>query len=156
MAHSNILLMGRSSILRLCRTLLWDILGTLLVSKSQPCPMLAFRSRLAPKVRRQVCKVSTSHETSSKIHSSSLQNKRFATDFLKKLTLQVCKTSASYETSSKIHASCLQSERFARDVLQNSLQNEHFVRDFLQKSTEAPSSNTRSHANPNVTDQTQP
>ena len=113
------------------RTLLSDTLvGTLvgfcrtgLVCKSQ---LLCLQ---APKVTPQVRKTSVSYETSSKIHSSSLQNKRFARDFLKTshlksakqafrtrppptVTHQVCKTSVSYETSSKSHASSLQNERF--------------------------------------------
>ena len=66
----------------------------------------------------QVYKTSVSYETFSKGHTSSLQNERFARDFLKnshlksakqafrsrlppKVTRQVCKTSVSYETSSK-------------------------------------------------------
>ena len=102
------------------------------------CARRAFRSRLSPKVTRQVSKTSASYETSSKSHTSSLQNER------------------SYETSSKSHVSSLQNERFVRDFLQKSrvkspkrafrtrlppkltrqsLQNEDFVRDFLQKSS---------------------
>ena len=82
----------------------------------------AFRMRLPPKVTRQVSKTSISYETSSKSHTSSLQNERFARDFLKKshvkspkrafrtrlpqkVTRQVSKTSVSYETSSKTHTS---------------------------------------------------
>ena len=44
----------------------------------------AFRTRLLPKVRRQVCKTSVSYETSSKSHASSLQSERFVRDFLQK------------------------------------------------------------------------
>ena len=44
----------------------------------------AFRTRLPPKVTRQVSKTSVSYETSSKSHTSSLQNKRFVRDFLQK------------------------------------------------------------------------
>ena len=40
--------------------------------------------RLPPKVTRQVSKTSVSYETSSKTHTSSLQNERFVQDFLKK------------------------------------------------------------------------
>ena len=115
----------------------------------------AFRTRLPPKVTRQVSKTSVSYETSPKV------------------TRQVSKTTVSYETSSKSHTSSLQNERFVRDFLQksrceaarrafrtrlppkvtrqvsktsvshetsskshtSSLQNERFVRDFLQKSS---------------------
>ena len=101
-----------------CRTLLWDTL----VGHS-------------------------SYETSSKSHTSILQNERFVRDFLQKshvkspkrafrtrlppkVTCQVSKTSmsktsVSYDTSSKSHVSSLQNEH---------VQNERFVRDFLQKS----------------------
>ena len=57
----------------------------------------AFRTRLPPKVTRQVSKTSLSYETSSKSHMSSPQNERFP----QKLTCQ-----------------SLQNERFARDFLQ--------------------------------------
>ena len=58
-----------------CRTLLWDTL----VGHS-------------------------SYETSSKSHTSSLQNERFVRDFLQNSHVKVCKTSISYETSSKSQA----------------------------------------------------
>ena len=78
----------------------------------------AFRTRRPPKVTRQVLKTSVSYETSSKSHTSSLQNERFVRDFLQKsrceaarrafrtrlppkVTRQVSKTSVSHETSSK-------------------------------------------------------
>ena len=100
-------------------------------------PKRAFRTRLPPKVTRQVSKTSVSYETSSKSHTSSLQNEHFVRDFLQKshvespkrafrtrhppkVTLRGCKTSVSYETSSKSHASSLKNERFARDFLQKS------------------------------------
>ena len=102
----------------------------------------AFRTRLPPKVTRQVSKTSVSYETSSKSHTSSLQNERFVRDFLQKsrceaarrafrtrlppkVTRQVSKTSVSYETSSKSHTSSLQNERFVRDFLQKSSGNTH-------------------------------
>ena len=67
----------------------------------------AFRTRLPPKVTRQVSKTSVSYETSSKSHMmSSPQNER-------------------YETSSKTHMSSPQNERFARDFLQKSSGNTH-------------------------------
>ena len=53
---------------------------------------------------RRVAKTSVSYETSSKSHTSSLQNERFVRDFLKNSHVQVCKTSVSYETSSKSQA----------------------------------------------------
>ena len=74
-----------------CRTLLW---GTL-------------RTRLPPKVTRQVSKTSVSYETSSKSHMSSL-------------LWDTLVGHSSYETSSKSHTSSLQNERFVRDFLQKS------------------------------------
>ena len=56
------------------------------------------------KVTRQVSKTSVSYETSSKSHVSTLQNERFARDFLKNSRVKVSKTSVSYETSSKSQA----------------------------------------------------
>ena len=144
-----------------CRKLLWDTLVghscvTLLQdtlvghscrahssyetsSKKSRCEAArrAFRTRLPPKVTRQVSKTSVSYETSSKIHTSSLQNERFVRDFLQKshvkspkrafrtrlppkFTRQVSKTGVSYETSSKSHMSSPQNERFVRDFLKNS------------------------------------
>ena len=47
-------------------------------------PKRAFRTRLPPKVTRQVSKTTVSYETSSKTHTSSLQNERFVRDFLPK------------------------------------------------------------------------
>ena len=64
----------------------------------------AFRTRLPPKVTRQVSKTSVSYETSSKSHMSSPQNERFVRDFLKNLHVN---------------------ERFARDFLQKSSGNTH-------------------------------
>ena len=61
----------------------------------------AFRTRLPPKVTRQVSKTSVSYETSSKSHMSSPQNERFVRDFLKNSHVKVCKTNVSHETSSK-------------------------------------------------------
>ena len=61
----------------------------------------AFRTRLPPKVTRQVSKTSVSYETSSKSHMSSPQNPQ-------KLTCQ-----------------SLQNEHFARDFLQKSSGNTH-------------------------------
>ena len=61
----------------------------------------AFRTRLPPKVTRQVSKTSASYETSSKSHMSRPQNERFVRDFLKNSHVKVCKTNVSHETSSK-------------------------------------------------------
>ena len=77
----------------------------------------AFRARLPPKVTRQVSKTSVSYETSSKSHTSSLQNERFVRDFLKK----------SHVKSPK------RASRLPQKLTCQSLQNERFVRDFLQK-----------------------
>ena len=67
-------------------------------------PKRAFRARLPPNITRQVSKISVSYETSSKNHTSSLQNERFVRYFLQKSHVKVCKTSDSYETSSKRQA----------------------------------------------------
>ena len=72
-------------------TLLWDT-------------QRAFRTRLPPKVTRQASKTSVSYETSSKSHTSSLQNESFVRDILKTSHVKVCQTSVSYETSSKSQA----------------------------------------------------
>ena len=67
-------------------------------------PKRAFRTRLPPKVTRQVSKTSVSYETSSKSHMSSLQNERFVRDIFQNSHVKVCKTSVSYKTSSKSQA----------------------------------------------------
>ena len=112
------------------------------LQKSREAARRAFRTRLPPKVTRQVSKPSVSYETSSKSHTSSLQNERFVRDFLQKsrceaarrafrtrlppkVTRRVSKTSVSHETSSKSHTSSLQNERFVRDFLQMSSGNTH-------------------------------
>ena len=100
-----------------CGTLLWDTL----VGHSCDTPVgHTLRTRLPPKVTRQVSKTSVLYETSSKSHTPSLQNERFVRDFLQKshvkspkrafhtrlppkVTCQVPKTSVSYETSSNSH-----------------------------------------------------
>ena len=79
-----------------CRKLLWDTLVGHSESQKR-----AFRTRLPPKVTRQVSKTSVSYETSSKSHMSSPQNERFVRDFLKNSHVKVCKTNVSHETSSK-------------------------------------------------------
>ena len=79
-------------------------MGDLLQKSHVKSPKRAFRTRLPPKVTRQVSKTSVSCETSSKSHASSLQNERFVRDFLKNSHVKVCKTTVSYETSSKTQA----------------------------------------------------
>ena len=66
-------------------------------------PKRAFRTQRSPTVARQVCKSSVSYETSSKSHTSSLQNERFVRDFLKKSHIKSPKR--AFETSSKTHTS---------------------------------------------------
>ena len=88
-----------------CRTLLWDTpvghsCGPTLVGHSES-QKRAFRTRLPPKVTRQVSKTSVSYETSSKSHMSSPQNERFVRDFLKNSHVKLCKTNVSHEISSK-------------------------------------------------------
>ena len=78
------------------RKLLWDTLVGHSASQKR-----AFRTRLPPKVTREVSKTSVSYKTSSKSHMSSPQNERFVRDFLKNSHVKVCKTNVSHETSSK-------------------------------------------------------
>ena len=75
-----------------CGILVWDTLaghscGTLVGHSARR----ACRTRLPPKVTRQVSKTSVSYETSSKSHTSSLQNERFVRDFLKTHTSKSAK-----------------------------------------------------------------
>ena len=128
------------------------------------------------RTRRQVSKTSVSYETSSKSHTSSLQNERFVRDFLQKshvksakrafrsrhppkVTRQVSKTSVSYETSSKTHMS-KSAKRALRTRLPPKVKrkhpSEHTHHAALPSSfaIPAPPNNTRSHgshANANVT-----
>ena len=135
----------------------------------------AFRTRLPPKVTRQVSKskTSVSYETSSKSHMSSLQNERFVRDFLQKshvkspkrafrtrlppkVTCQVPITSVSYETSSKTHMSKSAKRTFRTRLppkVQQKHPSEHTHHAALPSSfaIPAPPNDTRSHANPNVT-----
>ena len=133
----------------------------------------AFRTRCPPKVTRTVSKTSVSYETSSKSHTSSLQNKRFVRDFLQKshvksakralrtrlpqkVTRQVSKTSVSYETSSKTHMSKSAKRAFRTRLppkVKRKHPSEHTHHAALPSSfaIPAPPNNTRSHANPNVT-----
>ena len=104
-------------------------------SKSHAARLQAFRTRLPPKVTRQVSKTSVSYETSSKSHMSSPQHERFVRDFLKNSQVKVCKTNVSHETSSKSPPS----EHTHHAALPSSF------------AIPAPPSDTRSHANPHVT-----
>ena len=101
-----------------CRTLLWDTL----VGHSA---RRAFRTRLPPKVMRQVSKTSVSYETSSKSHTSSLQNERFVRDFLQKSHVKSPKRAFCTRLAQKLTCQSLQNERFARDFLQKSSGNTH-------------------------------
>ena len=117
-------------------------------------PKRAFRTRLPPKVTRQVSKTSVSYETSSKSHTSSLQNDRFGRDVLQKC--HCSKTSVSYETSSKTHMSKSAKRAFRTRLppkVKRKHPSEHTHRAALPSSfaIPAPPNNTRSHANPNVT-----
>ena len=114
-----------------CRTLLWDTLvghsaGTLLQG--------TLRTRLPPKVTRQVSQTSVSYETSSKSHMSSLPNERFVRDFLQKSRVKSPKR--AFRT------------RLPPKVTCQSLQNEHFVRDFLQKSSRNTRRSTHTSRSP--------
>ena len=85
------------------------------------------------------CNTSVSYKTSSKSHTSSLQNERFVRDLLKNSHVKVCKTSVSYETSSKSQAETPVGTHTHHAALPSSF------------AIPAPPNNTRSHANPNVT-----
>ena len=80
----------------------------------------AFRTRLPPKVTRQVSKTSVSYETSSKSHTSSLQNERFVRDFLQKSHVKSPKRAFRTRLPQKLTCQSLQNERFVRDFLKNS------------------------------------
>ena len=136
-------------------------------------PKRAFRTRLPPNVTLRGCKTSVSYETSSKSHTSSLQNERFVRDFLQtshceaarrafrtrlppKVTRQVSKTSVSHETSSKSHMSKSAKRTFRTRLppkVQRKHPSEHTHHAALPSSfvIPAPPNNIRSHANPNVT-----
>ena len=81
----------------------------------------AFPTRLPPKVTRQVSKTSVSYETSSKSHTSSLQNERFVRDFLQKSHVKSPKRAFRTRLPQKLTCQSLQNERFARDFLQKSI-----------------------------------
>ena len=89
------------------------------------CTRRAFRSRLSPKVTRQVSKTSASYETSSKSHTSSLQNERFVRDFLQKSRVKSPKRAFRTRLPPKLTCQSLQNEDFVRDFLQKSSGNTH-------------------------------
>ena len=115
-----------------CGTLLWDTLvghscGKLLWDQKSRCEAArrAFRTRLSPKVTRQVSKTSVSYETSSKSHASSLQNARFVRDFLQKSRVKSPKRAFRARLPPKLTCQSLQNEDFVRDFLQKSSGNTH-------------------------------
>ena len=116
---------------RLARNVLHERFVRDFLQKSRVKPLKrAFRTRLPPKVTRQVSKTSVSYETSSKTNMSHVN---------------VCKRSVSYETSSKTHSY----ETSSKSQAETSI-GAHTSRS-PAKQFPAPPNNTRSHANPNVT-----
>ena len=133
----------------------------------------AFRTRLPPKVTRQVSKTSVSYETSSKSHASSLKNiekrafrtrlpqkshvkspkRAFRTRLPPKVTRQVPKTSVSYETSSKTHMSTVRKTNVSHETSSKSPAETpigaHISRSPAKQFRD--SSPSKRHANPNVT-----
>ena len=89
------------------------------------CTRRAFRSRLSPNVTRQVSKTSASYETSSKSHTSSLQNERFVRDFPQKSRVKSPKRAFRTRLPPKLTCQSLQNEDFVRDFLQKSSGNTH-------------------------------
>ena len=121
MRHSCGTLLRDTLVGHSCGTLLWDALV------GHSCRTLLWDTLVGH----------SSYETSSKRHTSSLQNELFVRDLLQKshvksprrafrtrlppkITCQVSQTSVSYETFSKSHVSSLQNERFVRDFLKSS------------------------------------
>ena len=94
-------------------------------------PKRAFRTRLPPKVTRQVSQTSVSYETSSKSHVSSLQTERFVRA---KSAKRAFRTRLPPKVKQK-HPS----EHTHHAALPSSF------------ASPAPPNNTRSHANPTVT-----
>ena len=120
--------------------------------------MRAFRTRLPPKVRPRGCKTSVSYETSSKSHTSSLQNERFVRDFLQKSHVKSPKRAfRRTRLPQKLTRQSLQNERFVRDFLQKSRGNTHRSTHITQpcqavsRFQPLQTAHARSHANPNVT-----
>ena len=110
-----------------CGTLLYSTLFVRDFLQKSRCEAArrAFRTRLPPKVTHQVSKTSVSYETSSKIHTSSLQNERFVRDFLQKSHVKSPKRAFRTRLPQKLTCQSLQNERFARDFLQKSSGNTH-------------------------------
>ena len=98
----------------------------------------AFRTRLPPKVTRQVSKTSVSYETSSKSHAARLQDERFVRDFLQKSRVKSQKRAFRTRLPPKV---------------QRKHPSEHPHHAALPRSfaIPAPPNSIRSHANPNVT-----
>ena len=98
----------------------------------------AFRTRLPPKVTRQVSKTSVSYETSSKSHAARLQDERFVRDFLQKSRVKSQKRAFRTRLPPKV---------------QRKHPSEHTHHAALPSNfaIPAPPNDTRSHANPNVT-----
>ena len=78
--------------------------------------MRAFRTRLPPKVTLRGCKTSTSYETSSKSHASSLQNEHFVRDFLQKSHVKSPKRAFRTRLPQKLTRQSLQNERFSYET----------------------------------------
>ena len=72
----------------------------------------AFRTRLLPKVTHQSSKTSISYETSSKTHTSSLQNKCFIRDFLQKSRVKSPKRAFRTRRPPKLTRQNLQNEHY--------------------------------------------
>ena len=141
-----------------CRTLLWDTpVGHTLRTKSHAArpqderfvrdflqtsrvksQKRAFRTRLPPKVTRQVSKTSVSYETSSKSHAARLQDERFVRDFRQKSRVKSQKRAFRTRLPPKV---------------QRKHPSEHTHHAALPSNfaIPAPPNDTRSHANPNVT-----
>ena len=98
-------------------------------------PKRSFRARLPRNFKEQASKKIVSCEASSKFHSTSSQNERFARCFrpfsqkkLPKRSFRARLLRNFKEQASKKIVSCEASSKFHRTILQN----EHFVRGFLE------------------------
>ena len=141
MGHSCRTLLWDTPVGHSCGTLVWDTLighscGTLLrdtLARHSCGPLL--RDTLVGHScgTLQVSKTSVSYETSSKYHTSSLQNERFVRDFLAFRTRLPPKVKRKHPSEHTHHAAL--PSRFA---------------------IPAPPNNTRPHANPNVYHNSQP
>ena len=123
---------------------------------------------LLPKFTRQDSKSSVSHETSSKTHTSSLQNERFVRDVLQNARVKSPKR--AFRTTRFFQDSLVKSPKRAfrfhtrrspkvtRQSIQTSISYEtssksqaHTSSSPAKQFRDPPPNNTRSHANPNVT-----